>query len=349
MKVCDSLNAGGMERVAVDLANELSLQAEVHLCVTRADGPLRRALRPTIPVHFLHRRRWWQGMLSFRQLIKTLNIDVVHAHGNSSAMFSVVALLFLPVKIVHHDHNPLLDFRSRLREFMLLRKVARWYCVSKPIYEWATKRVQARNAQFLPNPIDVSRFAGRAASNAPAREATALVVLANYKEHKDYDNLLAALQILTSAGKKATISCYGSNFQSAYFARIAARQQALQLENIFLNQTHHDIPSLLKDFDAGVLSSEFEGLPIALLEYMAAGLPVVVTEAGACGEVVRAANCGYVVPVKNSDELARALGEVISNPAFADQLGCNGRAYIEKNHSLAGIAKYILTDYQTLV
>ncbi len=87
-----------------------------------------------------------------------------------------------------------------------------------------------------------------------------------------------------------------------------------------------DVPELLPGFDVFVLSSRYEGLPIALLEAMAAGIPPVVTRVGGIPEVVVDGHDGILVDAGAPDELARAVALLLDDPAYARRLGAAAAA-----------------------
>jgi glycosyltransferase involved in cell wall biosynthesis len=95
----------------------------------------------------------------------------------------------------------------------------------------------------------------------------------------------------------------------------------------------NDVPDLLADSDAFLLASRAEGLTLAVLEGMAAGLPVVVTDVGGHKEVVGPAT-GWVVPPNDAPAFGVALGEALANPAAARERGATGRRLIETEFSL---------------
>jgi glycosyltransferase involved in cell wall biosynthesis len=102
-----------------------------------------------------------------------------------------------------------------------------------------------------------------------------------------------------------------------------------------------DVPALLAAADALVLPSRFEGLPNVVLEAMAAGKPVVATAAPGTAEVVVDGETGRLVPVGASLELARALREVLDDPALAARLGEGGRRRVASHYDAAAmIAAY---------
>ncbi len=344
VQIIDTLNPGGAERVAVDLANGLINRGyEVYFCATRQDGTLSQELNQEINFFCLNRSKSYHGLLIFRKFIKINKIGIVHAHGNSTAIFCALALMGLRnVHIIHHDHNPLLSLRNIFLQKLLLSRVGAWITVSDQIQNWVLNKIGYSRALMIKNPIQVSRFYK---TPIPNGEKKVIVVLANYREQKDYENLLAAASILKSRGLKFSIKCFGSHFESEYFVKI----KKLSLENdlidyVSLNPSVTNIPELLSMADIGVLSSADEGLPISLLEYMASSLPVVVTDVGECGRIVRQAACGKVVPSNDRDSLAMAIEAILLDEKQWSIWGKNGREYILKNHSMDIFLDKVVND-----
>lgn len=348
IQVVDTLNTGGAERVALDLANDLfKIGYQVFFCVTRHDGLLHQELNSNISFINLHRESSYQGLLSFRKYVKKNEIKIVHAHGNSTALFCVVSLLGINnVVIIHHDHNPLLNSRNVVMQKVLLKRVGAWIAVSQEILKWVKVNIGYVNAVMLSNPLQLSRF-----FRIPneAREVKELIVLANYREQKDYENLLGAVSLLTTKNFKIRVNCFGSHSEGIYYRKIQSLVNNLNLHEVVkLNSSVMNVPEILSKSDIGILSSESEGLPISLLEYMASWLPVVVTDVGECGRIVREADCGIVVPAQNAQALAEGLAMILLREDQWEAFGRKGRRYIEKNHSHQFFLKNITDLYMKL-
>jgi glycosyltransferase involved in cell wall biosynthesis len=110
-----------------------------------------------------------------------------------------------------------------------------------------------------------------------------------------------------------------------------------------------DVPDLLKAMDIFVLPSYSEGVSLALLEAMAAGLPVIATEVGGLPEVVEHEKTGLLIPPRDVEALAGALGRLLADPAWARQLGANARAHVRKHFSLDRLGREINEIYEELV
>jgi glycosyltransferase involved in cell wall biosynthesis len=102
-----------------------------------------------------------------------------------------------------------------------------------------------------------------------------------------------------------------------------------------------DVETVLAALDIFALSSQSEGLPMAVLEAMASGLPVVSTRVGGVDEVVDEGQTGLLVEPKSPESLAHALRALAANPARRTKMGAAGRERAERDFSLeAMVGKY---------
>ena len=101
--------------------------------------------------------------------------------------------------------------------------------------------------------------------------------------------------------------------------------------------------------DLFVLPSLWEGLSIALLEAMAAGLPVVATRVSGTDQVLRQGESGLVVEPRDEDALAEALQAVLNDPELARDLGARARATVEEEHSAERAARAYLELYKEVL
>ena len=117
---------------------------------------------------------------------------------------------------------------------------------------------------------------------------------------------------------------------------------------IFLGH-RDDIPSLINTCDLFVLPSLFEGFPLTILEAMAAGKPIVATDIPGTNEEVIHNETGLLVPPKDSQALAVAINSLLSNPAFARQLGHAGKIRAQQQFSSEKMVNSITDLYKELL
>jgi glycosyltransferase involved in cell wall biosynthesis len=103
--------------------------------------------------------------------------------------------------------------------------------------------------------------------------------------------------------------------------------------------TRRDVPLLLPGLDVSCLSSVHEGVPIALIEAMAAGVPIVASDCGAVRDIVDDGEQGYLVPVGDVDRFADRLRLLAGDPDLRAQLGKAGRARAEREFNIKRTAR----------
>lgn len=343
LQVTDTLQPGGAERVAVDLSNFLANKGhEVFFCATRKKGALEDALNPGIFLTCLNRTSTFTGLARFRKYVVQNNIRIVHAHGNSTAQFCVVALVgIFNVKIIHHDHNPVLEKRNWFLQRIFFSQIDHWIVVSKPILNWVINKVGYQKPKLILNPINTQRFSK---GSAVLSQPITLVALANYRVEKNYESLIQIGRLAKDQNLQIRFDCYGSHYESEYFFKIKSLCETYHLQDIIkLNPPTMQVPELLQNANVGILFSLHEGLPISLLEYMATSLPVVVTDVGDCGEIVRTSGCGEVVPVNNPEAFLLAIKNLIESPDRI-MMGAKGRKYVDKFHSIESFGSQIVKE-----
>jgi glycosyltransferase involved in cell wall biosynthesis len=114
------------------------------------------------------------------------------------------------------------------------------------------------------------------------------------------------------------------------------RSQAEQLgieKDVFFIGRCDNVASLLFVSDVGVLSSKAEGFANAILEYMAAGLPVVATDVGGVREAIKEAETGYVVPSGDDERMAERIIELLGSPERARAMGERGKSIVAEKFS----------------
>jgi len=189
--------------------------------------------------------------------------------------------------------------------------------------------VPAERLHVVRNGIDLSQFPARVTRRdmrerlGLARDALVLACVASLIRYKGHLDLLNAVSLLEREGKQVTLLCAGDGPE-----RSALMEEARRLgiaPRVRWLGTRTDIPEILHASDIGVLASHEEGSPNAVLEYMAAGLPVVATAVGGSGESIVDGVTGHLVPARAPERLARALARLLDDPAQRAALGRQGR------------------------
>ncbi len=165
---------------------------------------------------------------------------------------------------------------------------------------------------------------------APAGAPLRLLSVGRMRAPKDFTTLVRAVAALPAGTAKLRIAGDGPDRPAleAEIARLGAG------DAVELLGTRADVDELLADSDAFVLSSESEGFPMSVLEAMAAGVAVVASSVGGVPEAVVDGDTGVLVPPRDVEALAGALGSLL-DPARVDRLGDAGRLRAERRFGLA--------------
>lgn len=205
--------------------------------------------------------------------------------------------------------------------------------------------------RLIYNGIDIGRFASgdarlerrralRAELGLPDDQVV-LACVANLFPYKGHADLLAALASLgTKLSGRVTLLLVGRDAG----ARAVLEAQLAQLglaRNVYFLGERGDVPDLLAASDIGVLASHEEGFSNAVIEGMAAGLPMVVSDVGGNAEAVTDGECGHVVPARAPAALAQALADLIGDAGRRQTMGEAARCRVAASFSLdASVAAY---------
>jgi len=360
LQVVDSLRLGGAERTAVDLVNLLDPDAmTVSLCATRDGGPLAAELRDGVAPVVLGRRHRWDpaGVAAFARLVRQREIDVVHSHGRGSAQFVSLCrrVAGLPVRHVFTDHFSAgcgggAEVSTRLA--MRIGGVDAYIGVHRPLRDWAITPggLAPGRVHLIPNGIDLRRFPGPSPATSGRRPLTVAMVAA-FRPVKDHPTLLRALAATCHRADVRLVVVGGTAPGDAGYAdRCRSMIAELHLDGqVSLLGSRSDVTEVLATADIGVLSSSSESGPLALLEYMASGLPFVVTDTGELASAVKGSDAGVVVPRGDPEALAAALDRIVELPDD-DRLamGARGRALVAERFDQTQTAARVAEVYRSL-
>ncbi len=328
MQITDSLETGGLERVAVSLGNLLPRDRfRSSLCVTRRSGPLADAVAPHVARLFLNRsgRFDWRAVRALVSFIRTHDVALLHAHG-TSLFIAAVASLFSPYPaVVWHDHFGAyrISRRPAAAYRVALGRAAGVIVVNPELGEWARRLgVRADRIWYVPNFASESRSESDGESRLPGAPGKRVVCVAKLRRQKDHCTLVRAWALAVRDVPDAHLLIVGSGTDAAYTQEIEAEIGRLQLGGrVTLLGERSDVPSILRQCDIGVLSSASEGLPLALIEYGTHGLAAIATDVGQCAAVLDSGTAGVLVEPGNPEQLAAAIVRLLNDEAGRLALG----------------------------
>lgn len=193
-----------------------------------------------------------------------------------------------------------------------------------------------------PAPDAAARAAARATLGLPDT-AVVLGIVARLSPQKAHGTLLRAVARLAADRPSLRLVVVGEGDERAAAEALAADLGIA--DRVLFTGVRRDVPALLPGFDVACLSSLHEGVPLFVLEAMAAGLPVVATEVGALRDLVTEGVDGHLVPPDDPAALADRLAELVDDPARRTAFGAAARARAELSFGI----DHSVRGYQQLV
>lgn len=351
IQIIDSLSVGGAEMLAVNIANSLSeSNIESHLCVTRKEGELKNNIHKNVNYIFLNRKKTFDfsAILKLRKYIKTHQIAIIHAHSTSSFVAVCVKILYPKIKIVWHNHTGnyinLKGFKLRVLK-SYSKFISYTISVNKDLDFWVKNTLKFKRCSYLAN------FSIFINSNQTTKlkgiDSKRIVHVGGLRAVKDHFNLLEAFKIFKKDFPDWTLHLIGKDYKDSYSVKIKNYIIDNNLsENVFLYGVCSDIKYILSQARIGVLSSESEGLPISLLEYGLANIPVLVTDVGECKSVVN--NKNAVVKSQDSSKFAKALNNIVTNDTIEKEIKTDLHKTVQNNFSKEIIIKQLINIYHQI-
>jgi glycosyltransferase involved in cell wall biosynthesis len=302
---------------------------------------------------------WGQPRASerFCEWLHSRQVDICHVHAGIiwEGLDVVTAARMSGVSgVLRTEHLPYmgLDESGRGHYASALRHVDKVICVSREARDsFVDAGVPANLVTFVRNSTpacsaECDRDQVRASLGLDAQMRIVLTV-ARYTEQKDHRTLLAAAPAILAREPRARFVFVGTGPLEEAVRRTIHERNLDQ--HVILLGHRADVPDLMAAADLFVLPSRFEGLPLAVLEAMAAGLPVVATRVCGTAEAVEDRVTGLLVEPGDAEILASAISELLAKPRWAARLGARGRVRVQQAFSLDRMAREILALYHDLL
>jgi glycosyltransferase involved in cell wall biosynthesis len=372
--VANCLARGGAEKVITEWATYLQ-QTEHHvdICTIYSKGHfadrLERqgikihnlALDPGIETYRLRRKYHPRVILPLARLIRGGNYHIVHAHLFPTSLFVALASLFSNGQpYIFSEHN-VFNRRRRFPFFKLLdraiyRRYAQIVAVSDEVGQalWRWLPGLEEKIQVVSNAVDPAQFdipdseirELRQTLNINPNDKIVLFV-GRLKPVKGVDILLEALANLPPAEMPARVLVVGDGPLKETLKKQAV-DLGLEKRVTFLG-LRADIPLLLKLADLIVLPSRWEGLPMILLEAMAAQTPVLATPVGGIPEVIEHGKSGWIVPPEDSSALAEGMAHLLQSSYLRARLSNGAFQTLRAQYSTQVAVKKLLGIYYNVL
>lgn len=360
--VLSSLELGGQERVALDLAagqTRAGFRVTALSLAPPPDGPLAAEFRAAgVAVERVARPRPGVDPMLVVRLARWLSrsgVDLAHTHNRMALIYGAPAAWLAGAAVVHTKHgtNPREGTRL-LAARAAARCVDAFVAVSPEIAAIARSRreVDERRLSVIPNGVELRRFGPDPEGRVRVRrelgidpDAWAVGTVGRIAVEKNQAMLVRAAAPLLGPGAHLLVAGDGPLLES--LARLA---RALGIDAfVHLLGARRDVPDVLNALDAFALSSDTEGLPLVLPEAMAAGLPVVSTSVGGVPTVIEEGQTGFLVPPGDEEALRDRLARLRADPGLGRACGSRARAAALARFSAERMRRDYLELYQRLL
>jgi glycosyltransferase involved in cell wall biosynthesis len=357
LHITNSLNYGGLERVVIDICRHLDpIEFEPMVACLKWKGPQSKLLEDIgIPVFQLKKEgsklAKYSTFLVLRKIIREYKIDVIHTHNTGPLLEAMLArvMSFSFPQIIHTDHT-----RARWpdkKRYMWFERIASKYVHSMIAVsiEGKEKLVQfehiaGNRIEIVDNGIPVDDFQVNTTVAAELKKELNLdtfryviglcVVL---RKQKGIVHLLNALPDIIKACPDLVCVIGGGGPEKEELERHAA---ALHLgNNIRFIGPRDDVGKVLSLFDIYILPSEWEGLPLSLLEAMAAQRCIVATAVGGVPKALENGGCGVLVPPGNPTALSEAVIGLLESSEKRKQLAAEAYRCVSEKYSATVMAR----------
>ncbi len=324
------LGAGGAETLLVQQARyrDATLVDPSVAYLLSAKSTLAPSLREygCHPVADLGARSSWdlRWIVRLARMLRRTNFDLIHVHSPLAAIGARLAVRSIPrsrrprIVVTEHNvwssHSPL----TRLADHATARRSETHLSVSTAVHESLPARIRARS-RVVRYGIDTAAVRRAREHRVEERERLAVAdgeiligTVANLRATKGYPDLLVAARTVLDAEPSARFVAVG---RGPLEQELRARHEQLGLGARFRFLGYcPDAPAVMSAFDVFCLPSHFEGQPIALMEALALGLPVVSTKVGGIAELVVEGEDALLVPASQPARLAEALIGLVRDP-----------------------------------
>jgi glycosyltransferase involved in cell wall biosynthesis len=362
--VIDSLKVGGAQRLVAAYASNAAAHDITPLIISlhRESAPvITDAIRSagieivTLPATSLFSVRRFRQLV---QLLEDRKIEIVQTHLIYSNILGSAAarVAGVPVIATLHSTHVRGGWKSkqlkRVEDLVLRQFATRILAVGNMVEAANKTRYGGRKLDVIPNGIQMPGPVQPESREQLRRELGSnvsdpiIITVGRFSQAKGYEDMIKAFSLLRDHGKKPVLLMVGSGNQAE---SIQAQVDSLNLhESVILAGERQDVPQLLAASDVFASSSHREGLPLAVLEAMMAGLPVVATSVGDIPNVVTE-ETGVIVPPHQPEQLAAAIEKLLDDPEQRQLMGRAARQRAIHEYSVDAWMKRHVALYEELL
>ena len=344
MHIIEDLENGGAERVLVTLVSGLDPQRfrPVVCCLTKKGRMAAELEGRGIPVVTMNKRPKLDlaMLLRLRQMMRAQKIAIVHTHVFTANLWGRLAAILARVPVlITHEHSTF-TVENRYRRWIesgLMRRTHKMIAVSENL-----RRRFVSEGRFAPDAV-MTIHNGVRLQSSPLSEARreqlrqelglekfdhVIGTVGRFEPRKNYPLLIEAMPMILQQHPSAALLMIGAGPEEEKL-RQQVRDAGITEQVVFTGY-RSDITDLLGVMSTFCLSSTTEGISMAILEALLAGVPVVATQVGGNPEIIPDRSYGTLVPSGDAKALAEALSETLAHREVALQIATRGQARVRE-------------------
>jgi glycosyltransferase involved in cell wall biosynthesis len=363
-----SLECGGMERIVLDLIREGQKRGQ-HvsvICMERFGTLAKAAEELGGHIYCLEKQPGLKRATfkKYKALFQEIQPDLIHSHSIACLFYAGFAARALGIPVVHTEHidnigHPLAGRFQRWRKKWLWNWAARFcqrfFCVSADIAAVLERNriVPKSKLRVLLNGIDTARIA--AAETSPELRTSlgipegvpVIGTVGRLNPIKSQNILIQAFARLKPGFPNAHLLLVGDGPSRAYLEGLASELGIADAVHFAGYQSEPQ--RFLKLMNIFALPSSLEGLPLVILEAWSAGLPVVATEVGGVGDLIRHGENGFLIPKGDEAALQAHLTQLLKDPEAGRTIGERAQREAFEQYDLSRMAGDYDDNYRELL
>jgi len=363
------LDVGGLEKVMLDC-----IQGTVHKGVEHAVIALTEAtefaqmLPESVQVFSLNKKPGSDLACHIRlfRILRKLKPAVIQTYNIATIEYHPIAWLAGVKGHIHAEHGrDIYDPKGENKKHNLLRRLMVFFihsyiAVSDDLTQWLINYVglSKKKVKLIYNGIDTEKFAQKQELSRdilPFGKNTYLFgAISRLTPIKDHQNLIHAFAILNNKLYQKSNRTDDIKLVIVGDGPLATELRALVEEldlkdHVYFTGEQSEIEKILPELNVYVMSSIAEGIPLAILEAMSVGLPIVSTEVGGIPELLENNKQGLLVPAQDSEALANAMLWMLEHDVESLEQGKRNRDIVDSKFSLSAMVDSYLQEYKKLI
>ncbi|MBT8318066.1 MAG: glycosyltransferase [Lutibacter sp.] len=352
--IINGLGYGGAETHLLRLSNALLLKGwNVSLLTLTDNLSLEDELDSSIKHYKINLNKKFKLINNLRAVIKIVKLEqptIIHSHLFQSNVLSRFIKFFnSKIKIVNtthcvYDNENILG----LSPYVIYKLTKNWVnfhtAVSKESLHYLIEKKSIKNKKSLHIVNGLIVEAYKKTKIVQPNKVFRWLSIGRLIPVKNYKSLIIACKNLINKSNKFQLDIAGEGFEKSMLEELI-KENKLE-KYVRLIGISDNVPKLLSNYNAFVISSNSEGLPMVLLEAMASSLPVVSTNVGEISSILKASKGGYVVEPKNTIELSQIMYNVMKlNNEELKVLGKNNLTYVKEKFDINTIVNNWIKIY----